>query len=147
VTIRVHSFAERPGLAPQAHQVMAAGWPAFVLASEVAARHWPRILSVFAAYQLALVDDTSGAVVGTGYSIPFAWDGTVAGLPAGWDDVVERAIDDHDRLRPPTAAAALSITLAAGHLRRGLSQRVVRGLLGSPPPTASERWWRPCGPP
>jgi len=125
---RICSLAERPELETPGYEVMAAGWPAFILASEVAARYWPRVLTAFAAFQLALVEDATGAIVGMGYSVPFAWDGTVAGLPAGWDGVVEQAVDDLDRGRPATAAAALSITLAGSHLGLGLSRRLLGGL-------------------
>jgi hypothetical protein len=126
--VRICSLAERPELEAPGHEVMAAGWPAFILASEVAARNWPRVLAAFAAFQLALLDDTTGAVVGMGYSVPFAWDGTVTGLPAGWDGVVEQAVDDLDRGRPATTAAALSITLAGSHHGLGLSRRLLGGL-------------------
>jgi hypothetical protein len=121
------SLAERPELEAPGYEVMAAGWPAFVLASEVAARHWQRVLATFAAYQLVLVEDT-GTVVGMAYSVPFAWDGTVSGLPAGWDGVVEQAVDDLDRGRPATAAAALSITLTRSCLGQGLSGQLLDGL-------------------
>jgi hypothetical protein len=126
--VRIWSLAERPELETPGYEVMTAGWPAFILASEVAARHWPRVLGAFAAFQAALVEEATGAVVGMGYSVPFAWDGTVAGLPAGWDGVVERAVDDLDRGRPATTAAALSITLARSHHGRGLSGRLLGGL-------------------
>jgi len=124
----IHTFAERPDLVAPSHQVMAAGWPDFILASQVAARHWPRVLAEFAAYQVALVDPTSGAVIGVGHSVPLVWDQTAAGLPAGWDDTLERAVADHDQRQTPTAAAALSITLAASHLRQGLSRHLIQAL-------------------
>jgi GNAT superfamily N-acetyltransferase len=126
--VRIWSLAERPELETPGYEVMAAGWPAFILASEVATRHWPRVLGAFAAFQAALVEEATGTVVGMGYSVPFAWDGTVAGLPAGWDGVVERAVDDLDRGRPATIAAALSITLARSHHGLGLSRRLLGGL-------------------
>jgi hypothetical protein len=42
--------------------------------------------------------------------------------------VVERAVDDLDRGRPATAAAALSITLTGSHLGLGLSGQLLHGL-------------------
>jgi hypothetical protein len=52
MTVRTYTFAERPELATVSQQVMAAGWPAFVMASPVAARHWPRVLAEFPGYQI-----------------------------------------------------------------------------------------------
>jgi hypothetical protein len=42
-------------------------------------------------------------------SIPFAWDGTVSGLPAGWDAVVAQGLRDRGQGRHPTALSALAV--------------------------------------
>ena len=125
------TLAEVPELTDASQQVIVDGWPAFVLASATAAAHWPRVLTEFAAYQLVLVDERAGQVVGTGHSLPMAWDGRVESLPAGWDAALEQAIDDHDRGRAPTAAVGLSVTVAATHRGQNLSRQVVNGLRGA----------------
>jgi hypothetical protein len=61
-------------------------------------------------------------------SIPFAWDGTVAGLPAGWDVVVAQGLRDRDQGRPPTALSALAVTVAPDRLGHGLSPLVIEAL-------------------
>jgi hypothetical protein len=122
------TLAEAPALTEASQQVIADGWPAFVLASQGAAVHWPRVLTEFAEYQVVLVDGHHGAVVGTGHSLPLAWDGTVEGLPAGWDAALEQAIDDRDRGRTTSAAVGLSVTLATSHRGENLSRQVINGL-------------------
>jgi hypothetical protein len=122
------TLAEAPELTDASQRVIAEGWPAFVLATPVAAALWPRVLAEFADYQVVLVDQSSGSVVGTGHSLPLAWDGTVQGLPAGWDAAVEQAIEDHDQGRAPTAAVGLSATVANTHRGRNLSRQVIQVL-------------------
>lgn len=130
MSAQIHSrtLAERPDLTDASQQVIADGWPAFVLASPGAAAHWPRVLTEFADYQVVLVDERGDAVAGTGHSLPLVWDGTVEGLPTGWDAALERAIDDHDQGRAPTATVGLSVTVAGDYRGRGLSREVVDGL-------------------
>lgn len=126
--MRVFSLAERPELTAASQQVIADGWPAFILASAVAARLWERVLAEHASYQVVLVDEDSGSVIGTGHSLPLAWDGTFADLPAGWDAAVEQAIADHDRGVPATAAVGLSATVAVSHRGQQLSRRLIEAL-------------------
>jgi GNAT superfamily N-acetyltransferase len=126
--ISTRTLAEAPELTDASQRVIADGWPAFVLATPVAAALWPRVLTEFADYQVVLVDENAGSVVGTGHSLPLAWDGTVGGLPAGWDAAVEQAIDDHDQGRSPTAAVGLSATVAGSHRGRRLSRQVIQAL-------------------
>ena len=45
-------------------------------------------------------------MVAAGQTIPLAWDGTVADLPSGVGDLLERATRDHG-IRPPNALSAL----------------------------------------
>jgi hypothetical protein len=126
--ISTHTLAEEPGLTDASQQIIADGWPAFMLASPGPAAHWLRVLTEFADYQTVVVDQRSGAVVGIGHSLPLVWDGTVGGLPAGWDAALEQAIDDHDQGRTPTAAVGLSVTVAGSHRGQHLSRHVVNAL-------------------
>lgn len=126
--ISTRTLAEEPGLTDASQQVIADGWPAFVLASPVAAALWQRVLTEFADYQVVLVDQTTGSVIGTGHSLPFAWDRRVDGLPAGWDAAVEQAIGDHDQGRPSTAVVGLSATVARSHRGQHLSRHLIQAL-------------------
>jgi GNAT superfamily N-acetyltransferase len=122
------TLAEAPELTDASQQVIAEGWPAYVLATPVAAALWPRVLTEFADYQIVVIDQSSGSVVGTGHSLPLAWDGTVAGLPRGWDAAAEQAIADHDQGRAPSAAVGLSATVARSHQGRKLSRHIIQAL-------------------
>jgi GNAT superfamily N-acetyltransferase len=133
MAFKVYTLAERPELGEndRVMQLLTAGWPAFVLGDPVALETWPRVTSEFADHHVALVEEPSGRLVGIGFGISFAWDGTPAGLPGGWHGVVAQALADRDAGRTPTAAAALSITIAPTHQGRGLSEQVLLAMRGA----------------
>jgi GNAT superfamily N-acetyltransferase len=124
---QVVSLAARPELTLPALELLAAGWPEFMQHDPAAERYQPRLATELAAFQVLLVDEKD-ELAAVGVSIPFAWDGTMGGLPAGWDAVVEQGIDDLDGQRRPTALSALSITVAPERHGQGLSRRVIHGL-------------------
>jgi GNAT superfamily N-acetyltransferase len=124
---RVVSLAQRPELVTPALELLAAGWPEFMQHSQTAQRCQPRLAEDFAACQVLLLDPKDEAVA-VGVSIPFVWDGTLEGLPAGWDAVVEQGLRDRKRGRRPTALSALSITVAPDRLGQGLSPLVIQAL-------------------
>ena len=125
---QVVSLAARPELALPALELLAAGWPEFMRHDPTAERHQARLATELAGFQALLVDREKDELAALGVSIPFAWDGTLAGLPAGWDAVVEQGVGDLDEGRRPTALSALSVTVAPDRRGQGLSRLVVRGL-------------------
>ena len=125
---QVVSLAAQPELTLPALELLAAGWPEFMRHDPTAERHQARLATELAGFQALLVDREKDELAALGVSIPFAWDGTLAGLPAGWDAVVEQGIGDLDEGRRPTALSALSVTVAPDRRGRGLSRLVVQGL-------------------
>ena len=107
--------------------MLAAGWPAFMQHDPAAERYQDRLAGELGGFQVLLVDEKDD-VAAVGASIPFVWDGTVAGLPAGWDAVVEQGVDDLDQGRRPSALSALSVTVARERLGQGLSGLVLQAL-------------------
>jgi GNAT superfamily N-acetyltransferase len=128
MVLRSYSLAERPELEQDVEPLLSATWPRFVLHDPVADRYWSRVVEEFSGHHVGVVEEPAGELVGIGYSIPFAWDGTPASLPCGWQAVIAKAIADHDRGRTATAVAALSITVAPSRQGRGLSRVVLRAL-------------------
>jgi GNAT superfamily N-acetyltransferase len=128
MVVRSYTLQERPELERVVAPLLEVTWPRFVLHDPVAGRLWPRVVGEFADHHVGIVDEPAGELIGIGYSIPFAWDGSTAGLPAGWQAVVTQALADHDQGRAATAVAALSITVAPGHQGRGLSRSVLGAL-------------------
>ena len=83
----------RPELTLPALELLAAGWPEFMQHDPVAERHQARFATELAGFQVLLLDDKD-ELAALGVAVPFAWDGTLAGLPAGWDAVVTQALKD-----------------------------------------------------
>jgi len=127
--MRAVSVADRPELAESVPGILAARWPRFVLEghpghdvdlAELALGQVPE-------HQVVLLDDADEPL-GVGLSVPISWDGTAAGLPAGWDGAVTAAADRVRHRRTPTTVCALSITTTEAGAGRGLSVHLIEAL-------------------
>jgi GNAT superfamily N-acetyltransferase len=123
----VVSMAERPELRPEIGRLHGAAWPTFMLHSPVSDRYWDALFSVFARFQFVLCDE-QGVVIAAGHSIPLVWDGTIAGLPAGWDAALEQGVRDQQQGRPPTALSALAAIVDPQVQGQGLSRSVIQAM-------------------
>jgi GNAT superfamily N-acetyltransferase len=124
---RVVSLAERPELLGPALELHALGWPEFLQHDPAAGRYQPRLAGELAGYQVLLVDEKD-ELAAAGVSIPFAWDGSRVGLPAGWDAVVARGLADLEEGRRPTTLSALAATVAPDRRGQGLSPLIIEAL-------------------
>lgn len=122
--LRVVTLAERPDLAEALEDHNVAAWPAWMLHFPVAGRLWHHLDEDFAAWQLMLLDPDD-RIAAAGNCAPLAWDGTDAGLPAGWDDQLERTVADLLAGRSPTALGAIQIVVAPERRGDRLAGRMV----------------------
>jgi GNAT superfamily N-acetyltransferase len=126
--LRLVSLAERPDLADEIGALLSSRWPMFMLAGRPGHDEQLDALVAAAPEHQVLAVDADDRVRGVAFSLPLRWDGTADDLPAGWDDAVTRAGDLQRSGDRPTAATALSITVAADASRRGLAVRLVDAL-------------------
>lgn len=117
---RLVSIAERPELRGPMGDHNVAAWPAFMLESEVAGRLWDLLFERWASFQMVLLD-ADDSILAAHNSAPLAWDGTDAGLPAGWDDQFERSATGLDAGVAPTALGALQIVVDRERRGSGLA--------------------------
>jgi hypothetical protein len=101
-------------------------WPEYNKHGDVLNRYWGRLWTDFPQFQFVLYDETNDAVLGKGHTIPCTWDGTVEGLPAGIDAVMEEGM--RLRERRPNALSALAAIVAPGHQGGGLSRVIIEGM-------------------
>jgi len=141
---QVVSLAERPELLQPALELHAVGWPEFMQHDPAAPEYEARLADELAGFQVLLLDE-KGELAAAGVSIPFAWDGTPDGLPAGWDAVVAQGLHDLDQGRPPTALAGLSVTVARTGSAAASAPRCCRRSGRPRPAPASPGWSCPCG--
>jgi hypothetical protein len=122
----IASLAERPDLLDALP--FGAGWPRFIFHDPVASELMPTVERIFADLNLVLLDDAGDQVVAGGWGVPVVWDGTVDGLPAGWDGALQRAVDAHESGSRPTTLCAMATEVVETHRARGLSGHVLSAL-------------------
>jgi hypothetical protein len=78
-------------------------WPEYNMHGNHTGRYFGALFPRFAHLQVLLTDRRSGQIIGRGRTIPFRWDGTLEGLPAGIDAVGLQAVTEPG---PPIRAMA-----------------------------------------
>jgi hypothetical protein len=123
------THAERPDLENQAQgDDFLSQWPAFMFHDPVADEHYPVMYERCPEFQFYIVDD-AGALLANGNSIPLAWDGSGANLPAGWDDALVRGSTGALNGTTPTALCALQATVSSRLINRGLGPVLVDSMM------------------
>jgi hypothetical protein len=123
--MKIFSLAENEMLIGAFSEINKKSWPNFLLeGSEPVPYCWPTIMSAFDFGQLILVDDT-GRTAAVANSVPIYWDGTLAGLPLGWDDAVVNSISGLESNTKCNTLIALSITISPDHMGKGLSYTIL----------------------
>jgi len=115
----IFTLAERPDLGSQVGSLPAT-FPEFMYHDATVDRYWNGLFTDFAGFQIA-VCDRGERVVAAGHCIPVFWDGTLEGLPAGVDGVLEQGVRDLEVGRAPTVVSALLATVSPAERGRGLS--------------------------
>jgi GNAT superfamily N-acetyltransferase len=101
-----------------------------MLHDPLADRYWSDLYRKFPRFQFAMVEESTGTVVGQGNSVPLAWEGNLDDLPEeGWDWAFEKAMLDHDADRTPRIQCAIQIVIAPEYQGRGLSGQMVQAML------------------
>jgi hypothetical protein len=128
VTLRAVTCAERPDLWERSDEEITGVWPEYNVHGDVLNEYWGRLDEEFADFQFVLHDDEADAVLAQGHSIPCAWDGTVAGLPAGIDGLIEDAFRLRAAGGAPNTLSALAIEIPPAHQRQGRSEPMLDGM-------------------
>jgi hypothetical protein len=121
----VASLADRPELGERLP--FGPGWPEFIFHDPVARKYMPVVDRLFPEFSLVLLDADDAAIAG-GWGVPIPWDGTVAGLPKGWDGALELAVVARERGEPATAICAMASEVVGSHRGTGLGGAILRAL-------------------
>ncbi|MDT5034855.1 MAG: hypothetical protein QOE03_40, partial [Micromonosporaceae bacterium] len=126
--VDIVTAAQRPFLAMAVADLLRARWPAFMLDGHPGHKvDLTELLMTHMAHQVLLVG-ADGALLGAGLSLPLYWDGTVNGLPAGWDDAITASAGVGASGVAANAVCALSITTAEGRKGHDDAARIVAGI-------------------
>ncbi|MFH8344350.1 GNAT family N-acetyltransferase [Streptomyces sp. NPDC018045] len=115
-------LSREPGLAPEVDRLIGENMPEFMSWESPGNWRWNRLYELFPRHQLCAVDE-DGGLLAAANGLPVRWDGTAEGLPGGADDVLVDSVD-HPPERPD-ALCMLSVSVAAGHRRAGLAERLL----------------------
>ena len=126
----VATAAERRDVWARADGLDADVWPEYNRHGDVLNEYWGSLDDEFSEFQFVLYDEEADALLAEGHTIPFHWDGTVAGLPAGIDGVVADAFRQRAESTAPTALSALAIEVPPERQRGGLSGRMLAAMRG-----------------
>jgi GNAT superfamily N-acetyltransferase len=66
-------------------------FPTFMSHNAMSPRYWARLYADFPRFQQVLVEGDE--IVAEAFALPIPWDGTAAGLPAGWDAAFELGME------------------------------------------------------
>ena len=125
-SVQVFTYAERPDLSERVDEIDDP-WPEFIHHDQVCIELWSGMRAGFPELQLVLYDEEADSVVGRGQTAPAAWDGTLAGLPGGVDDVLTQRFGDG--VRPePTCLSAIVAVVDPGRQGEGLSRLLIEGM-------------------
>lgn len=125
MSMEVYTCADEPELWERAHDQITGVWPKYNEQGDVLGRHWSRLDEDFRHFQFFLYDHDREQALAHGHSIPLRWDGTVEGLPAGIDAVIEGAMRLFDEGGEPNALSALAIEIPPAHQGGGHSRTML----------------------
>jgi len=121
-SLAIVTAAERPDLWVDAEPTFHTVWPEYNQHGDVAGQYFGALIPRFSPLQFLVYDEAQRRPVGRGRTIPFAWDGSLADLPAGIDALGLRAVAATD---PPTALSALAAEVVPDRQGEGLSRLVI----------------------
>ena len=125
--LSVEPFHLRPRPAAELTALFAGGWPAFIEADDLAARHLPTVRATFADLEVALLQD--GVLVAASWGVPITWDGTAEGLPDGYSDTPARAVTTHQAAITPNTLVVCAGQVRPDAERTGLAGALLKGLI------------------
>jgi len=85
-----------------------------------------RVELYFRPYDVLLLDH--GKVVAGGWGVPFAWDGSIAGLPDGYDGTLISSVSGHENGVEPNTLAIMAAAVRSDRQGEGLAGQVLSAL-------------------
>ena len=120
--MNVVRYADRPDLLERRYRELAKRtFPEYMNHNEPGDRYWDRLYTDFPDFQVALVD--ADELLAESHAIPVPWDGTVRGLPSGWDEGFELGMTSG---RARTALMAIAISVLPERQGQKLSGRMIQ---------------------
>jgi hypothetical protein len=95
-------YADRPDLRERRFaELSGATFPEYMHHNEPGNRYWGRLYTDFPDFQVTLLEGEE--LLAEAHALPLPWDGTLADLPAGWEEGFVRGMEAEE---PPTSLMA-----------------------------------------
>ena len=152
MAVSVYTYAQRPELWEHSGDLAAEVWPECNRHGGVLNENWGRLTDVFAEFQFVLYDEDDGDILAEGHTAPCPWDGTLAGLGDGIDDMFAAGFRAADAGEPPRALCAPAAEIRPRYQGRGLAGLILdatadlgrrhrlSSLIAPVPPSLKERY-------
>lgn len=114
---------DRPELEQKVEDAFRERWPAFIFHDKISKAYLPRVQEYFRSYDILILDEEK--VAAGGWGVPLSWDGTVGGLPSGYDDAPVRAVDGHEQARSADTFSFMAAAVAKEYDKQGLATTVL----------------------
>lgn len=114
---------DRPELEQKVEDAFRERWPAFIFHDKISKAYLPRVQEYFRSYDILILDEEK--VAAGGWGVPLSWDGTVGGLPSGYDDALVRAVDGHEQARSADTFSFMAAAVAKEYDKQGLATTVL----------------------
>jgi hypothetical protein len=98
-----------------------------MLEDPIAGLYWNHLFTVFQAYQI-IVCNAQDIPIAAGHTIPLLWDGTLQGLPRGWDAALTQGVSDCQQQYAPNTLCALAAIIEPNAQGQGLSASIIRAM-------------------
>ena len=127
--LKALTLTERPDLEDEFERLADAGWPRFLRQRDELGhgQHWPSLYTTFADFQFSILE--GHRVVAIGHAVPFAWDGTSAGLPDAIVGIFRLALETRRDGRRPNVLSALAAIIDPTARGKGLSGEVLKATI------------------
>ena len=103
-------------------------WAGFMFEDVVSNKYWHRFVNeLYPEFQQYLLDEKEEPIA-VAQALPLFWDGTMAGLPVGWNDCFVHAAADFETGRTANTLAALEIAIQPEYHGQGISYRMIKAL-------------------
>lgn len=123
-TLTFETLADNPLLEMAFYPRKSEIWPPFMQEDATANRVWRDMTGNYPEFTFYLVD-CEGEPVACGHAIPITWDGTLDGLPVGWDTGLLRGVENVQAGIPPNTLQAIEISIRPDYVGYGLSQCMI----------------------
>lgn len=124
--MEVVTESERPDLEAECREAFRGNWPEFIFHDAITNKYIDRTQLYFPRLDILLLDQ--GRVLAGGWGVALKWDGSLTGLPEGYNGALKRAVEGHEAGQSVNTLCLMAIAVSSEHKRRGLAAAVITAL-------------------